>query len=86
MAIMNVSLPDQMKQYIEERVHEGGYNTTSEYIRNLIREDQKRADEEKLEALLLKGLHSPGSVWSSDDIDHIKAAVRDRLAAKRQDS
>ncbi len=33
-----------------------GYSTASEYICALIREDQKRKAEEKLEALLLEGL------------------------------
>jgi antitoxin ParD1/3/4 len=84
MAIVNISLPDQMKQYIEERVSEGGYNTTSEYVRDLIREDQKRRDGERLEALLLQGMESPASAWTKDDVDHIKNAVRERLAAKKR--
>ncbi len=32
MAIVNISLSDQMKKYIEERIGAGGYNTTSEYF------------------------------------------------------
>jgi antitoxin ParD1/3/4 len=83
MAIVNISVPDQMKQYIEERIGEGGYNTTSEYFRDLVREDQKRRAEERLETLLLQGLESPASVWTKDDADHIKKAVRERLAAKQ---
>jgi antitoxin ParD1/3/4 len=83
MAIVNISLPDQMKQYIEARIGEGGYNTTSEYFRDLVREDQKRRAEERLETLLLQGLESPASVWTKDDVDHIKNAVRERLAAKQ---
>ena len=43
---------------MEERVKEGGYSTPSEYVRELLREDQKRRTEERLEALLLAGVNS----------------------------
>ncbi|MCW3053994.1 MAG: putative addiction module antidote protein family [Chthonomonadales bacterium] len=82
MAVVNISLPEQMKQYVEARIDEGSYNTTSEYIRDLIREDQKKQAEKRLETLLLRGMESPASEWTKDDVDHIKAAVRERLAAK----
>jgi antitoxin ParD1/3/4 len=35
-----------------------GFSTPSEYVRALVREDQKRRAEEKLEALLLEGINS----------------------------
>jgi antitoxin ParD1/3/4 len=56
METMNISMPDSMKQFVEDQVAEGAYSTASEYIRSLIREDQKRKAEERLEALLLEGL------------------------------
>lgn len=83
MAIINISLPDQMKKYIEERIGEGGYNTTSEYFRDLIRGDQKRRAEAHLDTLLIRGLESPASEWTKDDADHIKKVVRERLASKQ---
>ena len=86
MAIVNISLPDQMKQYIEERLNEGGYSTTSEYVRDLIREDQKRRAEERLEALLLRGLESPSSEWTKEDVAHIKNTVRERMAEKQKNA
>ncbi len=47
-----------MKDYVEAQVSGGGYSTPSEYIRSLIRDDQKRKAQEKLEALLFEGLNS----------------------------
>ena len=58
MTSLNISLPQSLKEFVEERVKEGGYSTPSEYVRQLLREDQKRRTEEKLEALLLEGLNS----------------------------
>ena len=82
MAVVNISLPDQLKHYVADRVNEGGYGTTSEYIRDLIREDQKRQSQEKLEMLLLEGLETPGKLWTSNDVADIKRLVRDRLSSK----
>lgn len=81
MTSLNVSLPKVLKDYVEGQVSEGGFSTPSEYVRALIREDQKRRAQEKLEALLAEGLKSgeptaagPG-YW---------AAKRRALAASRR--
>ena len=44
--------------YIGAQVREGDYSTPSEYLRSLIREDQKRKAAGKIEALLIEGLAS----------------------------
>ncbi len=59
---MNVSLPDTLKEYVEEQVTSGGYGTSSEYLRELIRADKKRKAQERLESLLLEGLESGAPV------------------------
>jgi len=43
MATMNVSLPDAMKAWVEERSRSGRYSNASDYVRDLIRQDQDRA-------------------------------------------
>ena len=48
MTSMNVSLPAQMKDWVEDRIDTGQYHNASEYIRDLIRKDQ--AENEKIEA------------------------------------
>lgn len=57
---MNVSLPETMKSFVEERLGEDGYGTASEYIRDLIRADQKCRAEAQLETLLLERLRNNG--------------------------
>ena len=54
---MNVSLPEELKSYFEAQTRHG-YSTPSEYLRELIREDQKRRAREELDPLLLEGLNS----------------------------
>jgi antitoxin ParD1/3/4 len=49
---MNISMPAAMRQYIEAKAAEGNY-TASEYVRHLIREDQRRQDAE-IDAFITK--------------------------------
>ncbi|MFT4189773.1 MAG: ribbon-helix-helix protein, CopG family [Aeromicrobium sp.] len=56
MATMNVSLPDQLKEYVDQTVTRNGYQSSSEYIRELIRKDQ---DVQRFRELILEGLNSP---------------------------
>lgn len=58
MTSLNISLPQFLKDYVEEQVTGSGYSTPSEYVRELLRQDQKRRAQEKLEALLLEGIDS----------------------------
>lgn len=59
MATMNVSLPDAMKDWVEERVGSGQYANASDYVRDLIRTDQRRtAAQEKLQQMVDDALAS----------------------------
>jgi antitoxin ParD1/3/4 len=73
---MNISLPDTMRSFVEERLETDGFGSASEYVRDLIRADQKRQEELKLEKLLLKRLSSKGKTLDLDD-------VRNELAKRR---
>jgi antitoxin ParD1/3/4 len=57
MATMNISLPDDLKAYVDERVRSGGYHTSSDYFRELIEREQGGIDH--LRQLLLEGAASP---------------------------
>jgi antitoxin ParD1/3/4 len=55
MSTMNISLPDSLKDFVDEQVNERGYGTSSEYVRELIRKDKDRL---RLRGLLLAGAES----------------------------
>jgi len=44
MATMNVSLPSEMKDWVEAQVKTGRYGNSSDYVRDLVRKDQERAE------------------------------------------
>ncbi len=74
---MNVSLPEALKTYIDERLEGDGYGTASEYVRELIRADQKRREEAKLEKLLLERLESGSETEFS--LSDVRAELTKRL-------
>lgn len=55
MGTMNISLPDALREFVDEQVAARGYSTSSEYVRELIRKDQER---QHLRGLLLEGAAS----------------------------
>jgi len=75
---MNISLPDQLKDFVENQVGSGRYSSVSEYVRNLIRDDEKRKAQGKLEALLVEGIQSgqPTEMTRQDWDDIRREAVR----------
>lgn len=77
---MNIALPESMKEFVLQQVAEGGYSTASEYVRELIRSDQKRKAGERLDALLLQGLDSGKSAsLNKKEWSRIRAEVAARL-------
>ena len=62
MTTMNISLPDTLKEFVDDQVKNRGYSTSSEYVRDLIRNDQVRQAEQRLAALMLEGLESGPAV------------------------
>jgi antitoxin ParD1/3/4 len=67
MTTLNISLPDSMRAFIDEQIAQGGYSTASEYIRDLIRQAQKQAAQEKLDSLLIEGLESGKPIEVTDE-------------------
>ncbi|MCX6605175.1 MAG: type II toxin-antitoxin system ParD family antitoxin [Acidobacteria bacterium] len=58
MQTMNISLPEQLKDFVDGQVATGRYSTASEYVRELIRGDENRKAQQRLEALLMEGVLS----------------------------
>ena len=75
---MNISLPDSLKDYVDEQVGECGYGTSSEYIRELIRKDQ---DRKRLRAMILQGAAS--SLTAPADADYFES-LRERVRTARK--
>ncbi|MCL2453841.1 MAG: type II toxin-antitoxin system ParD family antitoxin [Micrococcales bacterium] len=77
---MNVSLPESLKDFVDERVDADGYSSSSEYVRALIRRERDRT---RLRDLLLEGAASPltGPV-TSEHFEELRERVRTASATK----
>ncbi len=73
MGTMNISLPDALRSFVDERVAEGGYGSTSEYVRELIR---REVDRTRVRNLLLEGASSAPAVTADQ---RYFEALRERI-------
>ena len=80
MASMNVSVPDPMRDWVQQKIEQGQYASVSDYVRDLIRRDQVAAEErETLISALIAGEQSGRS---ERRVTEIFKAVRQELASK----
>jgi antitoxin ParD1/3/4 len=88
MQTMNISLPDQLKEFVDEQVGSGRYSSVSEYVRDLIRDDERRKAQEKLETMLMEGLQSgePTEMTREDWADIRREAVKQLETRKSRKS
>jgi antitoxin ParD1/3/4 len=83
MPSVTISLPDSLREFVEQQVERRGYGNVSEYFRTLLREAQERDSERRLEELLLVGLESGECLEANPPFwAGLKADVAQRVAAR----
>jgi antitoxin ParD1/3/4 len=84
MTTMNISLPEEMKAFIEAQMAREGYASASEYLRSLIRDAQKRRAKQELEARFREALESgPATPMTREDWEAIEREALDRWAGEQ---
>jgi antitoxin ParD1/3/4 len=84
MQSMNISLPDPLKQFVDGQIALGRYSSVSEYVRELIRADEKHKAQEQLEAKLLEGLHSAESELTPADWSAVRKEALAKVQARKK--
>ncbi len=81
---LNVSLPEQLRGFVDAQVSSGSYGSASEYIRELLRNEQRRLAKDNLTAFIQAGLDS-GDVqtWTPERFDLLRQSLRESSAAKK---
>ena len=76
---MNISLPDQMKAWVESRSADGRYSNSSDYVRDLIRRDMERRGGQFVHDAILAGYRdaAAGRVFASSGDFRADMAVLD---------
>lgn len=79
MATMNISLTDPLKHFVDEEVREGGFSSTSDYMRDLIRQRQRAKAAEFLRQLIAEGMASgPATPQEPDFFDKMRERAGQR--------
>jgi putative addiction module CopG family antidote len=98
MTTLNISLPDNMKTWISQRVTGGDYSNISDYIRSLIRRDQEQlqANREQdtrkwqlIQEIARKNLQQrlaapPPAEFADMSEEEVMQMVREEIHASRQ--
>ena len=82
MTTLNISLPDNLKDFAEEQAALRGYPSPSDYIRSLLSEAQDRLDKTQLEGKLLAALGAEAVEMSPADWDRMRERVRQTASKK----
>jgi antitoxin ParD1/3/4 len=61
---MYISLPEPLREFVDEQVAQGGFGSASEYVRQLIRHAKENAD---AETQLLRALARGGRIELNDE-------------------
>lgn len=87
MSTIILSLPEEMKAFVEEQARKGGFGTVSEYIWVLIRLAQRRDQDARIDALLIKSLDpGPATPPTKSDWADIRREVLRRHFARQADA
>jgi len=87
---MNISLPEQLKRFVDSKVASGMYGSASEFVREAIREKMRHEEElEKAKAILaakiLEGLDSGEPIEVDDDyFSRKKRALEERVRSMKR--
>ena len=76
---MNISLPEDMKEFVQEQVAERSFGSASEYFRQLLRVERER---EWLRDHLLSAMAEPPSRTSAEDfMSQMRTKIQEQRAA-----
>lgn len=81
---MNISLNEELALFVNNQIEGGKYQNRSEYVRALVRQDQERVGQERLEALLISGLESGSIKMDSKASRDFDSIISTKIAKVRQ--
>ena len=84
MATMNISLPDEMKDWVEARVSSGHFANVSDYVRDVLRREQ--AAVERLQSTIDDAIASGFVEMSPEELfEDIKRRTREQILATAEE-
>jgi antitoxin ParD1/3/4 len=85
MATLTITLPDELKEFVEAQAARDGFGSPDEYLAALLRQTRHRIAKLELDAKLIEGLDSgPATPMTDADWDELKRRVFERVEAVPQ--
>ncbi len=81
---MNISLPGDLRKWVDKQVDIGGFSTASEYVREMLRRERQRQMKREVESLILESMASGKMEEAGDKYwANLRAEARKRLKTSR---
>lgn len=80
MQTLTISVPTDMRAYIDSRTQTGGFGNTSEFVRDLIRRERDQREQDAFEQQLIRHMSSPLIELTPDARERLIATVEARIA------
>jgi antitoxin ParD1/3/4 len=79
---LNVSLPEDLKEFVRQEVAEGGYSTPSDFVRTVLRERRAKKLREPLDETLLASLKTPGEEVTPEYLASLRQEAKELISRK----
>ncbi|WP_375403802.1 hypothetical protein [uncultured Sphingomonas sp.] len=79
MEYVRIPLSEPQQAFVDAQVAEGKYPDAEACVAAAVQAAAEEWAQDKLEAMLLEGLESPGAPWTSESMDEVRLAARARL-------
>lgn len=83
MSTFTITLPDDVREFVDEQVAAGQHESADAYVRDVIEKERLRAAEKRLEALLLEGLEGERTRVTPEYWEDVKKRMLERHSARR---
>lgn len=83
MVALHVTITPEQQSHLQQRLEAGEFATASEYVRALIREDQRRTAQDQLEAKLLASLESEATELNDQTLEALRQRMTDKINTRR---
>ena len=79
---MHITLPEQLRKFVEEQAAKAGYPNSSDYVREVLAEEQARRERDAVDAKLLHALEGPFHPMTVENFRDLRAAAHKRVSTQ----
>ena len=79
---MHISLPQPLKQWVDQQVQQKGFGTASEFVRDMLRRQQEQEVRARVDQKLIDALDAgPFTAMNKKEWQELRREARKRVAA-----